>query len=1039
MGDKVSGVISTWLSRLRGRGGAPDSWSDQASSLEVTTGPEGLLTVRSLLLKVPLFRVRAALAPPQEKGPGLLEIPLAGLGSTRPWLRVEVQRSGEPASGGEAFLVRSEVEPRRDCRILLFQVESPEATVRYSFQAHPDLEILEVAPAAPLSSLFEGVPSAQDMARFLHQLTHGRRRIPQILNSLSRCASPAAAARLGELASHWPTESAPKPLVSALGRFFEERGHRINPESLEAFCLLVDLERGAGPEVSPAAALAVAELFTFALDQESWDRDFGAFGSLAEAREGAQAPETVRLLERLRQQRRTPLDILEDLAGDSQSRRVACAVRILKPLLPGGRIRVNEEQLALLPLLQDSGRPVHPETMLALCLFVDLETGDLGRERLEALSTGANTLETSMYAMVAVAGAFGLDLEAYALDPEPGESEAQRVGRLAARSEGGLLACFRRAGEAGRRWEWVRGPEDFLRAEGHGLDFSGILMARLLGEGPEALQPLDPVRLHDHGELLSREQLALRQIQAALRRTSGEALDRVFLSQEPQVLEAVCDWLASGGAAGVLDPLVPGETRRHLLAALSRGGLDLRADRRLLAAADSRPGLEILGLLLLQQLALSPHLKINGHFRHFDDRAMRATLLERTNELAASPEPRLRALAVRLMASADLAADRATRLGMEYPLALARTDLDQGVQAAAVEALTRLALVDLVALPQALEVVPFQEGQGLVRSVLSEADCAGITTGVQGWLAEVARVDSVRPMGLPITDSEGRLDPELSRPLIEVLATLQQASRHDGSLSRVRWLALASLEDLAAAGRALLEAWRHLARQEGRDLEELDPEVCGLDFRLLVEDLAPRLAQRCGGLPSLGGPTRPLNLYRLAPGRSLGPMSTFEKYRGVVVTEEAPMFTELLERARRADLRRVRVLRFPTFNPVQAEGLPDLQTARLDTAVELREVEVLEPKTATFQPLPGWLARSATELGLDSEPPEELQAVVALALGRRPQPVASRNEEEAQPVRGGPPTRDAEALPRVAAALARQFELEGTQERLQGLLVQVLG
>jgi hypothetical protein len=1035
----VSGIISAWVSRLRGRRGGPESWRDEASFLEVTADSEGLLTIRSLLLDRPLFRMRAALAPAGERGGGRLEIPLAASGSSRPWLRVEVQRSGEPVPGSVAFLVRSHGERKRDSQTLVFQLESPEAGVRYVFEGDSDLEVLDVASATPLPSLFDGVPSAQDMASFLNQLTHGRRRVPQILGSLARCASPAAAARAQELAARWPAEAEPQPLVQALGRLFEERGHRVNSESLEAFCLLVDLERGAGPGISPAAALAVADLFAFPLDQEAWDSNFAQFGSFSEALEGAHEPGAVRLLEKLRQQRRTPLDILEDLAGDSQSRRVAAAVRILKPLLPGGRIRVNEEQLALLPLLQDSGRPVHPETMLALCLFVDLETGDLDRERLQALSTGANTLDTSMYAMVAVAGAFGLELEAFALEPEPGDSEAHRVGRLATRAEGGLLACFRRAGEAGRRWEWVRGAEDFLRAEGHGLDFSGIFLARLVGDGREPLQPLDPARLHDHGEVLSRQQLALRQIQAALRRMAGEALDRVFLSQESSVLEAACEWLGSGGAARILDPLVPPETRRQLVASLSRGGLDVRADRRLLAAAGAQPALELLGLLLLQQMALSPHLKLNGTFRHFDDRAMRATLLERVTELAASPEVTLRTLAVRLMASADLAADRATRLGMEYPLGLARADLDAGVQAAAVEALTRLALVDLVALPQAVEVVPFQEGQGVVRSVLSEADCAGIASAVQGWLEQVARVDSVRPMGLPITDAEGSLDPELSRPLIELLATLQQASRHDGSLSRARWLALASLEDLAAAGRALLEAWRLLARQEGRGLEELDPEACSLEFRLLVEDQAPRLLQRCGGLPSLGGPGRPLNLYRQAPGRSLGPLATFEKYRGVVVTEEAPMFTEILERARRADLRRVRVLRLPGFNAAQAEGLPDLQTARLDTTVELREVEVLDPVTAAFQPLPGWLARSRTELGLDSEPAEDLQAVVALASGRKPQPIASRVEEDASPARDGPSGRDPEALPRVAAALARQFELEGAQERLQGLLLQILG
>jgi len=409
------------------------------------------LTIRSLLLERPLFRMRAALAPAGPPGAGRLEVPLAASGSSRPWLRVEVLRSGDPVPGGETFLVGSHAERKRDVQTLVFQLECLEAGVRYAFEADPGLEVLDLAPATPLPSLFEGVPSAQDMATFLHQLTHGRRRVPQILNSLARCASPAAAAKALELAARWPAEADPQPLVQALGCLFEERGHRVNPESLEAFCLLVDLERGVGPGISPAAALAVAELFAFSLDQEAWNSNFSQFGSFSEALEGAHEPAATRLLDKLRQQRRTPLDILEDLAGDSQSRRVAAAVRVLKPLLPGGRIRVNEEQLALLPLLQDSGRPVHPETMLALCLFVDLETGDLDRERLEALSTGANTLDTSMYAMVAVAGAFGLELEAFALEPEPGEFEAERVGRLATGSEGGpagLLPPGRRDGPA---------------------------------------------------------------------------------------------------------------------------------------------------------------------------------------------------------------------------------------------------------------------------------------------------------------------------------------------------------------------------------------------------------------------------------------------------------------------------------------------------------------------------------------------------------------------------------------------------------------
>lgn len=1023
--ERVANLISSLLARLRGQRVEPEAQAPEGASalagLRFERDGEGFLSILSPLLEPPLLRVRATLGGPLEEkaspsDPRAVEVtvPLAGRGPLR--ATVWPVEATPPAT-----VVRSVSEKRREAWILHLRLD---VGMQFRFEAEASLEIRDVATATPLPSLFATVPPAPEMATFLRGLTQRRRPVPRILQSLSRNAlSPETARHADRVAAAWPAGATEThPVVQALCRLCERQGRHVNPASLEGFCLLVDLERGippgdgARPEITSLAAAAVASLLGVPLSQESWQSEMD--GPLPDVAD----PAVARIVAHLRDRRRTPLDILEDLGGDTGSRRVVSVVRTLRPLLPGGRVRVNDEQQALLPLLEASGRPVHPETMIALCLFVDIETGDLTEERAEALAESSEVWDTSMYAMVAVAGAFGLDLQAYAVEGDPGRDDLAALATLASRAEGGLLACFRRPGETARRWEWIRAEEDARRAQGYDLDFSGIVLARL--PSAEDLRPLEAEQLHGHGEVLSREHMAFRQIQAALRRLASAGRERVSLRQEPAVLEAACEWLR---LATLLDPVVHGDTRRNLVQALRRDpGLDVRAERRLVGASGTPQARELLGLFLLQELCLSPRLKADG-FQQYDERALRALLLERTSALLGAEDPALRALAPRLLASADLAADRATRLGTEYPLGTARTDPSPAVATAAVEALIRLALSEVVPLPRAMELVP-ADPQAAGESSLAPTEVESAWKELASWLARVGESDAVRPMGLPITDAAGALDAEKARPLAETMAAMQQASRRDGSWGQVRWLGLATVDDLAGAARALLESWRAVARPLGRSLAELDPQAQALEHRLIVEDHAARLLQRCGGLPYLGGPGRPVNVYRAAAGKPPGPWIHYEKYRGVFVTEEAPLFTELLERGRRVDLRRVRVLRFPAYKPATPDGSMDRQTARLDGPVDLREVEVLDPRRVEFLPLLKWFGWNRAELGLDAEPEEDVQAALALGEGRRPSVVPPASPVE----RPAPP--DEAALARAAASLARQFELEGGQERVLRLL-----
>ncbi len=1094
----MPGFISSWVSRLRGHRPDPGLQHDQAGLVRVVADADGLLGLGSTLREPPLFRVRATLAArleekAEEDGVVRVQVPL----DSSAFLRVRVQASGTetgpadepeadletgagtgkepetatgpatrppptPAPGAEigpapqgaadeVFVVCSRLERRREARILEFCLEAGDRQVLYRFEVDPALEVLDVTPAQALPSLFPEIPPAAEMAEFLRRIADERRGAPQVLASLLRYTSTSTARRARALLESWPAPQAAQPLVGALERFCRSRGRRVNRDSLEAFCRLVELEREGHGEPEPGVALAVADILGLVLDEEAWTAEFAAFGSYAGACQVSAEPAVAALVARLRDPHRSPLDILEDLGRDAGSRRVSSAVRRLRVRLPGGLLQVNDEQLALLPLLQASGRPVHPGTVLALCLFVDLETGSLDVEALDAACAPDPALETSMYAMVAVAGAFGLRLEAFAMEGEPARPEDEMLGRLAGQAEGGLLVCFRRHAEAGRRWEWIRDREGLLRIEQQGLDFSGLLLGYLPGGwGDAPLLPVEPRRLRDRGEVLSRQQLAMRQIQAALRRLGGAGSDMVLMGREPQVLEAACEWLRSGGAAGLLDPLVGGETRRQMVQALHRGGLEVRADRGLVQAASAGgPVQELLALLLLQELSASPLLKLEGAFKDCDERALRSLLLERTSNLLTSEDPSIRALATRLLAARDLAADRASRLGSEYPLGMARADQDSAVEAAAVEALTRLALSEVTPLPAAVELVPCQ-GRVLPDG-LAEVEVQAALGQLGEWHSKVAREDPGRLATLPFRAAEGALDIGAARPLAQVLAAIHQACRQDGTLSAPRWLALVPRAELTAGARALLDSWRQLARQLGRSLVDLDPQECGLDHRLMVEDQASRLLQRWGGLPFLGGPGRALTLHRVAPGRLAGPWTTYEKYRGVVVTEEAPFFRALLEHFVRAAAPGVCVVRLTASRTPSGEGPSERQQARVDTVVEFREVEVLDPQVPEFCPLLRWLERMQVEPGLEVEDLQEFRGALALAAGNRPPAEKAEKAEKATPVGDAenvevaspalepPAARDPEALSRAAAALARQFELEGGQEHLLGLLRRFLG
>jgi len=296
------------------------------------------------------------------------------------------------------------------------------------------------------------------MASFLRSLTRERRSIAGILGNLARGLS---SSRAMEWAATLPRDMAPPPELSCLGV-------RVLPNTLAAFALLVDAEMGNEPDITPLAVATALDFF--GQEPATWVYD----QPLAGLRERLPRP----LLESLRnlRERRTALDILEDLGRDSGSERVQAWVQELRPRVESGHFRVNDEQLALEKVLEGAGHPINHHTLMAVCLFIDLEVGNLKHDQLEELAASADTIDSSMYAMVATAGAFGLTLAGYAVD-EMVDEPTPVLTALTEASHGAMLACFRKPGSSGRWWEPLSTAEDCQETLRYGLEFTGLILA----------------------------------------------------------------------------------------------------------------------------------------------------------------------------------------------------------------------------------------------------------------------------------------------------------------------------------------------------------------------------------------------------------------------------------------------------------------------------------------------------------------------------------------------------------------------------------
>lgn len=414
----------------------------------------------------------------------LLSFPILVGGRSRR-LQLTVARLGQESPGDGFQLVRASrrrVPPADQALEFVYHQDGSE--VRYLVEM--DLEIPPVGfrEFTRHRAVFEEVPPVSQMVAFLKATIHQRRTALRSLSSLARRAEEKPVQDMVALMQETLSQSQDfsNPVLTDLQVDLQRVGRPINPNTLAAMTLLADiflgnlgrpqlddlLERGLPLETSlPAAEAAAAFL---GVEPDRWR------ALRPEAPEGVE-PAAAYLQKTVGQ--RTAMTILEDLAEDSGSERSRSRVARLRAKVGPDQVLTNDEHEALRLFLTSKGRPVQADTLAALGIYVDFEAGILSEEDIDALTPSRGFLDTSLYGMVAISGAFDAELRPFRLLAERQAQLWEGLIQLLRLSRGSLVARFLEPEQPGVLTLCLSTPSEVVKLRSRGLTFTGELLAHL--------------------------------------------------------------------------------------------------------------------------------------------------------------------------------------------------------------------------------------------------------------------------------------------------------------------------------------------------------------------------------------------------------------------------------------------------------------------------------------------------------------------------------------------------------------------------------
>jgi len=475
----VSDLLRRLLPTVWGRGpeAAPQDFVVSEAGLRFT-GSEGRLAILTTFGGPPLFvvenfpGVRPSTVRTERGGNPALLIHLG------PELTITCVQFGQTPPGQAQVLVRATRKRLPEGgQALEFTFAREGDQVRYLAELGPGLVPLGFREHAPAEAVFTEVPPRSQMVAFLKATLHQRRTALRSLKGLARrCADPRVRAGIDDFGARLnPGHDFNQPVIEELRQALEQQGRPVNLNTLIALCLMADLFLGridsthVDDLVNRDRPLLISDDAAAAAARFLGGRPVRAAGSDADRALGFLWAAVAE---------RSARTILEDLAEDSGSETSRARVRrLLERVAPDQGLN-NDEQEALRSYLAASGRTIHADTLAALCLYVDFEAGILAEEDIDALTPARAFVDHSLYALLAVAGAFEMDLRCLVLGDDDESVRWQGLECLVGLGEQGALARFLEPGLPGFHTRHLLDPAAVQQARAEGLGFTGEVLVR---------------------------------------------------------------------------------------------------------------------------------------------------------------------------------------------------------------------------------------------------------------------------------------------------------------------------------------------------------------------------------------------------------------------------------------------------------------------------------------------------------------------------------------------------------------------------------
>ncbi|MGM9998909.1 MAG: hypothetical protein ACI38Q_05905 [Candidatus Bruticola sp.] len=171
--------------------------------------------------------------------------------------------------------------------------------------------------------------------------------------------------------------------------------------------------------------------------------------------------------------RSTICDIVED--GDRKTS--VSALRKLLKVVPDNDEGLASRRCALCSLLEANGKKIAPDTISALCLFVDLESHIIDEDLIEQFLPETYLSEHSLYATMAVGKVFGLNLTSLSLTGEKYDDILHDFSKLLSISKQGALASFIEPNRDTFKIFYVRDSKELKELCSADYTFTGFIIA----------------------------------------------------------------------------------------------------------------------------------------------------------------------------------------------------------------------------------------------------------------------------------------------------------------------------------------------------------------------------------------------------------------------------------------------------------------------------------------------------------------------------------------------------------------------------------